>query len=638
MSIVLLSATPDASDRDFTAYNAYIDNLGVIYYEGGDAMARDVSLPLRPVRQDTGNNPFEVRPESGDVFAQGDFSLGAGQQFFHRESRDAERYLHGDGYDISVPGKLTHLWRCQEALDSATAGATAQAGDLPFVVDGQVVKRGNGSFPGTWTSETVGSVTIHDLAAQGAELFAGVNDAAAPIYRRTSAGTWAVYQNGAANITLDGGACTKLIAFRGRLIAVGGTDARDIFEVTGAVTAPTTLQTLPEGCAYESIFTNGQYIYASAVNADAGLCEIWHFGLNSGGTAVEVKGSTPVAEGQLLYAGAGYLGQVYLGGGRRNDEGGYDPVLYQGIPSDSGFLNLVKLLQEDGSGTADLSVRAVKPTGESVIFSWCLTSDASTGAAREGLGIYNLARGAFSHHVKKAAPGGTPNRVTSILVYKDRILFTVAGDGLYYEDIGKYEPEATITTSVADWNNAGSKAWDLIEFGHKPLPVGTSIDIEYSLKHPEENIFTAAESSTVAGSEGITKRLSNIESRGFALRWVSNASSDLTLAPTVTNFSVRSNPRPISAEWRLTRFIRVTPKDRLGKMGPQKWQDSRDVKAAIQELLYEWVTLYEPGSSWTVRVESISTINPYSTKNRQTQGDKNKEGSIFEMVFQGTKN
>ena len=144
---------------DFTVYDSYIDDgtnaVGYILHDTEQTRAGDQSLRLQPVRQDVGNNPAEIRPESGDLFAQSDFSHGDGQEYFHHTGRDPRRFLHSEGFDIAVPGKLTHL---HEML-SATPGGALGMGDiavadgLPFYVDGDDLYVGDGTFPGVWTLE-----------------------------------------------------------------------------------------------------------------------------------------------------------------------------------------------------------------------------------------------------------------------------------------------------------------------------------------------------------------------------------------------------------------------------------------------------------------------------------------------------
>ena len=83
---------------DYKKWSAALDSVNVIYDEKGEHSTR--LMQLRPVRQDAGNNTFEMRPEFGDITGQGDFSGGAGQTFFHRSFRDERMYLYSRGLAI----------------------------------------------------------------------------------------------------------------------------------------------------------------------------------------------------------------------------------------------------------------------------------------------------------------------------------------------------------------------------------------------------------------------------------------------------------------------------------------------------------------------------------------------------------
>src|SRR6266498_1831319 len=109
---VILDPVSASVDRDFTVFDAYVNDgsdLGLFFQDDPQNPPSNTTLRLKPVRQDTGNNPFEVRPEFGDIFAQGDFSHGAGQEYFHPTGRDPKKFLASEGFDISKPGKLRHL-------------------------------------------------------------------------------------------------------------------------------------------------------------------------------------------------------------------------------------------------------------------------------------------------------------------------------------------------------------------------------------------------------------------------------------------------------------------------------------------------------------------------------------------------
>ena len=387
--------------HDFTVYDAYLESAirseGLLFFD--EQKPETVSRKLTPTRQDVGNNPEEVRPEFGDMFAQGDFSHGAGQRYFHQEGRDPKKYWHSEGFDISEPGKLTHLRAIAEARDSANIGRIEQVADLPFVINGQRVDRGDGNWPGTWTAEDPSAAdadqNVMDICAEGARLYAALNVSPSSVRIRSSGGVWTHFQpDGATDLVV--GTATRLAWLKSRLMVVGGTLGRSIYEVA-AISTPVAIETLPEGWTFVDLFEAGAFIHATAVNISAGLSRVHHYGLNTAGSAIEKKSSTPFPQGQIINAGCGFPGLAFIAGGVRNSAGGYDPILYRAaVGQELGELQYEEIRQEEGAGAADLSVRAIIPMGETILTGWSLGAGAY-GGARDGIAVYHIARNAFAH-------------------------------------------------------------------------------------------------------------------------------------------------------------------------------------------------------------------------------------------------
>lgn len=622
MVVVLLPVVVSPAGQDFTVYDAYINDgsdLGLFFLD--EQKPSTDGLPLKQVRQDVGNSPWEVRPEFGDVFAQADFSEGSGQRHFHRQNRNERKYLRSEGFDISIPGKLTHLNAATSAFASTTIGSMTQAMGLPFACNGTSIRRGDGAFPGVWTDDNPhlaeGSQPVNDITSSGNEVFAalGVNG----IHRRNAAGTWTHYSNIAA---------TVVSWAKQRLMAA---DGQSIYNPTDAAPNPAALDTLPAGWVFTDIAEAGGFILATAVSTNGGLGEIRAYGLSSA-LALELKATTPLPRGQLPYSVAGYLDTVYVGCGKANKDGGYDPILYQAFPDANGALQLIKLREDKGSGATDLSVSAIAPRGEDVLYGWSLGSTADE-PQRTGIGVHHLARDALANHLKSAS---TSAKVLGILVFKDRILFSVSGVGIFYEDVATAVTTAELVTSIADWLNSGFKVWDKIQISHKPLPASSSVTVDYSTKLPEEGEWFNAMTSNITGAEGREVILTNsVKSRLFALRLTSTKSG--SGAPVLLGFGVRSNPAPEKAEWRLTRFVRVLARDRKDDRGEVVYQDPFALRLRLQSMRHFWVTLYEPGFTWLVWVEDVSDVEPVQPLVMQTTGESSKEFYAMKLTLIGTK-
>lgn len=629
---VLSSST--ATVRDFTRYDAYLDDLGVLFLPG-EGRKDTRTLELRPPKTDIGQTEFEARPEFGDWFSQGDFSHGMGQRFFHRPGRDPAKYHHAEGFDISEPGILKHLWDSKNTSTNFNDPvAIEEFNGLPFVLDAtdHAVWRGDGTFPGTWTSEDPLSAEVADaeysMATNGQLLFAALGTNG--VHVRDTAGTWD-HLHTATPTDLNTGDTRVVRWLKDRLMVIG-TGGREIFEVvvddTGQCdnAAPTAIETLPTGWLFHDIFEAGPFIFACAVNETAGMSRVHAYGLNSGATAIEKKTSTPLPAGHLAYSGIGALGRVFIGGGRLNEDNGINPVLYEAFPNDTGELQLLLINAEDDDDANDLPVKCFEVLSDAVIFGWARGSTNIHGRFT-GLGYYNLARNAWTYHLARSL--GADHAIADVTTYKGRTLYAIEDVGVAYEDIGVYETTAFIESSIADWNNAGRKVWDLFEVMHHPLPVQTSVQVQYTRRNPDllewQDIFT----SDIPGAMGAVARLEDVTARTLALKLTSTATSSET--PEIQAFSARSLPAPEETEWRVVRTIRVLGRDRKDQRAEAIKQDPRTVKSQILSLAHSWVTFYEPGSTFTAYVENVRETEPGSSALSETEGSSGREAYFFQI-------
>lgn len=606
---------------DFSTYDGYLAGQGLIAYEDEGVRPQTQTLPLRAPRTEflTPTN-FESHPEFGDIFSQGDFSGGAGQEHYHRPRRDERKFYSSEGFDISEPGRLKLLHATAEADNQASPGTIEITGGLPFFIAGTTVRRGSGSFPGTWVNDDPhageGAQSVNDLASSGDELYAAI--ATNGIHRRSSGGTWSHY------VTQGTSAITRIAWVKDRLIAA---DGRNIYEILAGGALPTPLETLPTGWIFEDIFEVGGFVYACAVSTAAGLSRIHHYGLSQDGSTLEKKGSTEVPRGQLIYSGRGYLGSAYVGGGIQNASGGLDPVVYQAFPTATGFLDLIKLVEEEGAGSADLAVRAVEPIGEAVVFSWSLGSGAPTGA-RTGLAIHDLGRDSLAHHLR--GPAGTA-RVDSIRYYRGRLLFTVAADGLYYENTGTFVTSAELVTSMADWNNAGQKVADVFEVSHSALLAGEVVRLQYATKHPDEATWTDAVVSDTDGAEGKTTILTtNVKGRKIAAKIVVTITGT-TATPEVYAFSIRTNPAPTTPEFVLQRNFRILETDRKDEQAEQVFNAVETVRDFVHSKAQTQVIFEEAGKTWNAYVLSVVDVTPMTEIHRTTLGETARKGYVLQV-------
>ena len=250
--------------------------------------------------------------------------------------------------------------------------------------------------------------------------------------------------------------------------------------------------------------------------------------------------------------------------------------------------------------------------------------------------MHHLGRDAFAHHLKKTAAAGA--NVGSIAVYKGRVLLSIDGDGLFYEDLSKYASTATLISSTADWGNAGEKAWDTINIAHKALPSGGSVAVQYAMSLPEGATWKDGLLSTTTDSTYKEGRLSKATSRHFCVKIVSTAPAGEATAPTILSFGVRSNPAVSgNPEYTLTRYVRLLAIDRRNKQAPQIWQDVHAMREWLQGLAYEWVVVQEPGATWIARVSGVADVHPERPNFVATAGETSRDYYVVSLSLRGTR-
>lgn len=627
---------------NFSEVDAKLGDYELFYYKG--ERRRTSALKLRPTRQDTGQNANQLRPEYGDYFSQNRFLGGQEQEYFHTQLSEEDRIYYSEGIDFS-DGRVRPLYRVQPINLVGSGGFSAVAGggrltiadDKLFVIADLAAIRRMTTLGGATTDENPhaadGTTDIYDITARGNEVFAALG--ANGIHRRDpTAGTWAHWQpDGATDLTIGD---ARLVQFVKDRIMAAGTGGREMFEVVNDST-PSVIVTLPTGWVFTDIGESGQFIYATAESVGAGLSRVHVFGLNSAGTAIEHKGSTPMATDQFARSIEGYLDAVFVGAGKRNQDGGFDPVFWIGTPSENGLLKMAKIAEGKGAGALDLSVRAIHPDGEQVFCSWALGDDSPYGK-RTGIAVYDLARGAFFHHM--SVGGATARSPRAITRFKGHLLHIP--ELIYWEDPnqgwrnGFPGEDVYLVTSIADWGAAGLKVWDLYDLRHKSLGVGASIDIYYTIDHPRENNWTLLGTSDTDGDEGATFRETDIISRQLSLKIVLLLDDPTRPEPAeLESFSVRSVPTTEVNEFTLERYVRLIHHDRKDSGGPERWIDPDTRNGELRALLRTWATLYEEDGTWDVWIDDFSEVIPGEPLRNVDNVDVTDDSYILKLTMIG---
>lgn len=633
MVTIAMPVEVDIAGRDFTKYSAYIESQGLIKYEGPGAENSLATLPLDPPRQDVGFANNEMPSALGREMAQNDFSHGQGQGFFHKGSSDPSKVLHLEGFDISEIGVLRHLHAVEEnvlsPVFSGSTGKMTKAGGYTFVTNGTSILRFS-DVTGAATSISPhngeSATTVYDICTEGTNIYAALG--ANGIHVSADNGTtWTHYSDAQA----------ILIAFlKDRIIA---TTARLLYEITGSGAAPSAKTTLYEGWTFTSLTETGQFVYASSIyisTDQGGQSRVFHYGLDGTLNFIE-QGSSNLPNNDLCYSLKGYLGVVLVGCGRINAAGGKDTLLYKAIPSDGGYLPFELVQESEGAGTRDLACRAITTVGRRFLLSWSLGTAAPFGE-REGIAVFDPALpdvGAFAHHLAATIDTATPNPVLAIEVVKGRVVFTTAS-GLYYEDLDNYVAQASLVSSTGDFSNPGPKNWDRTQVSYKALPVGTSVDLQYSLRRPEEGVWSVIGSATVPGSTQKVFRHANIESPRWTWKVISNSTG--TAAPEIEGLATRSNQTVYESEYRIIRTFILADRSTLNKREVRvKVREVRDYIESQYRQVFDYFEADYP-SGFYVRLSDYQINESSDTAYQTTTGNQPDDFYLIVCVFEGTKN
>lgn len=628
MVTVAMPVEVTVAGRDWTKWSAYIEAQGLVRYEGEGAQNSIQTLPLDPPRQDVNPTSNEFPTALGREFNQSDFSHGMGQGYIHKRSSDSSKVLYLEGFDVSEIGILRHLHSVTEsaAVFSGTTGKTCKQGGYTFICNGTSILRfadvtGAATTINPHNGEA--ATTVYDITTEGTNIYAalGVNG----IHVSSDSGaSWTHYSDAAA----------ILVSFlKDRLIA---TTARLLYEITASGAAPSPKTTLKTGWTFTALAETGEYVYASCVyesTAQGGQSRVLHYGLDSSLNFIE-KGSSVLPDDDLCYSLKGYLGMVLIGGGRINSSGGKDTLAYKAIPSESGYLPIELIADSEGAGSRDLACRAITTVGRRFLLSWSLGVDAPFDQ-REGIAVYDPALDSFANHLAASTSTLTPNPVLGIEVVKGRIVFTTA-DGIFYENLTTYVTTATLISSTADFNNPGPKNWDRTRLSYKALPAGTSITLQYTIRRPEEGVWSAIDSATVPNSTEDSFTHANIESPRWTLKIISNSSG--ASAPEIESFATRANQTVSETEYRIVRTFILA--DRLMLNLREVRMNPRTVRDYIEEQHRQIFDYYEADypNGFYVRLSDYSIEEPSDTAYQTTTGDKPEDLYLVTCIFEGTRN
>ncbi len=519
----------------------------------------------------TATNPEDMRVESGESFSRSDFTGGEGLDRAHRRDgldRDFTRFWDSRNIDITPARagvaeeiKLLHSASNIRADDPTNVRMPlVRVGNVLYGVisNDALVDRTNNPTAGTpnfTTADPGGTGSIQDLAALGDEVYAARNN----IRKRNPAGSWAQWSD------LD---ASRLWSAKGRIIA--SSETGDALYEARAGAGSLLLHTLASGEIWNDVVDAGGAILAAASDG-----YIYSFAEQNGELAL--KGQTQI-EGENPTALGFAQGLVFIGTAQATTGGGNIGRLWQAILVGLRLREAQVIRQwGDGSTTTDRAPRRIISTREAV---W--TSVIEDGTETH-LWRFHLTTGGLVRDLILGASGVTHG----LAEFDDRLFATVFGDGLWREDT-TYATSGYLIGPLADFYNAGKKAWVGARLTTGTVPTGTQVDLDYSTDPSaiEDNtdpswttIITAIPATPGDSSE---TAITGVESRYLAAKLVLTPDGGNTATPTVLAYAFRGTFSHDEDDY----AIPVNISDRL-EMPHRKPQTISGVGDAMYEKLQE---------------------------------------------------
>lgn len=491
----------------------------------GQANFNHVSLPLLRTQADSSGTPGEqsVSPENFWRRAQDSWHLGAGQSYTDRDQASPFRFQSSKGLNPWTKYQITLLNGVTEALSTSNTNVKcAIAGGLLFVTDGNATKySSNGT---SWTTVTgTPADPAKDIASDGRYVWVIYDDEVWQI-DSTAGGTLAGARIASHNSALRTISWNKNRVFvadeSGKLYNMAATTDTAL----GSGTNTIILDLSARGFAWVA-FAGGQaFHYFGGFRNDKAL--IYRANLQADATAISapiVAGELP--EGEIIHSLASYLGYVIIG-----------TSLGVRLATTDNAGNLVI----GGLIPTNAPVRALEPQDRFVWFGWTNYDSVSTGLGRMDLSQFiDPLVPAYASDLMATGQGN----VLSATYWNNKVVFTVAGEGVYIEALTPVAT-GTLNTGKVTHGISDPKVAVFIDLKHQPLT--GEIKAEYSL---DGGSYILAGTSKTAGSVApITFQLSGARAQEFDIRLTFTAAN--STSPVLTRWLQRSYPAPT----RSTRF------------------------------------------------------------------------------------
>lgn len=527
-------ALPDVGsypDADVgSKYEVGINGVGYMLADqpGTDFAYGYQAVPLDSPRFATGDTPFSEAVDRYTFVGWSDWREGAGQKYRNRADSSTSSFYDSEGIDPFTSPSLKLLNSTASTLSTSYATPlTVVAGNQLYVQTNVKTLTNVATIGGTTTGFGIAAATtIVALASDGTNWYAADG---ANIFKGSTAG-----DPGAAWSTID----ATVMAYAADRLCVA--------YATSPSTTPNTFSTLKldgtedvaggryigvAGSTITSIVGGNGYIWFAVQRGQQGLVYAYKAGSTD---APFVAFEFPV--GQFPMALGFYLSNVFIRCAEAKSGGGATASIYRAATSDGKLVPT--LVTKIDSGTDDHTVGSWAGNSTLALFSW----KKLTAAGASGVGAIDLATGGWARWVY-APSSSVSGDVVSVVSWNGRIVFSVAGSGVYAEGT---TPLLTgnLRTDVADLGTSLAKVFGEVKLETVPLPNGGSVVIEYTL---DDRASYGASPFTLTGS-GLQTLSGNIDkqSSSIGLRLTLNAAAGVS--PEVRTVNVRTHPYGLEDE------------------------------------------------------------------------------------------
>lgn len=438
------------------------------------------------VRQaiDFSASPGEQSFDTGGVWlrSDGDWSLGAGQEYHDAKDSDQREFFKSRGIDVWTKRQIK-LLPDVETLDTFPGDdilLLLPHGNWLYILDGE------GQTLERVANPQDVSPTFEGITGMPAETFVDITSDGNLVYIATETAIYSTQPTASTVATVMPGAAAttaaNIIEYANGFLLVGVANELSSIDAAGALTSVTVHRV--DNFVWQAMIGTPSGIYAGGQADD--IAEIVHiaFDQDTGGLAVPVHAGE-LARGERLESLA-YYGSVVLIGTSKG--------LHIGNINGDGSLDIGPLIETDAP------VKASFGEGKFVWFGWSNYDTDHTGVGRANLAEFrDRSLPAYATDLMYAGNGVC----TDVCRFNDHTYFAIAGVGIFREHRdGARVAQGTLQMGKVEWGTFEPKTFIGLQLITEPLNGTVSASIT-----SDDGTVTGVGSLTNAGTTGLGQLL-----------------------------------------------------------------------------------------------------------------------------------